>query len=198
MKTIHREKVFGEAKAQAGIDGNAKARIMAFAKGYSRLHRAPGQHSGPLTKSTVRVLWAVLSFGARCFPSYEAIATRAGCHRDTVAVALQLLERARVLTWRHRLVKVREYTVDLFGNRVVQWRVLRTSNWYRFFDPRPQTAAAVVQTENPTGNPDSKNYQVPVLAIDPTSPLWRALASLGRAIAAKNGNEQGAAERSAA
>jgi Helix-turn-helix domain len=38
-----------------------------------------------------------------CFPSYEAIATKAECARSTVAEALKALEWAGVLTWQNRI-----------------------------------------------------------------------------------------------
>jgi hypothetical protein len=44
----------------------------------------------------------------RCFPSYDAIAAKAECHRWTAAQALKVLEWAGVLTWQHRIQRVRE------------------------------------------------------------------------------------------
>ena len=38
-----------------------------------------------------------------CFPSYEAIAEKAGCARSTVAEAIKALENAGLLTWVHRI-----------------------------------------------------------------------------------------------
>jgi Mn-dependent DtxR family transcriptional regulator len=66
-----------------------------------------------------------------CHPAYEAIAAAAGCDRSTVAAAINMLESAGVLTWANRIVRVREDG---------RWRVLRTSNCYRFLDPKAPAA----------------------------------------------------------
>ena len=57
------------------------------------------KHKGPITRAFLDVLQALLwgfhnSRDGRCFPSYEAIADRAGCARSTVAEALKVLELA--------------------------------------------------------------------------------------------------------
>ena len=54
-----REKIFGQGRCQP-LDGNAKARIMAYARAWSAKHRRPGQHRGPLTRATLEVLEALL------------------------------------------------------------------------------------------------------------------------------------------
>src|SRR3974390_363663 len=93
-----REKVFGPGWA-VPLDRNAKARVAAYARAWSARNRRPGQHTGPVTRAFLDVLKALL-WGfhndptGRCFPSYEAIATKAGCHRCTVAEALKVLEWA--------------------------------------------------------------------------------------------------------
>ena len=71
-----------------------------------------------------------------CFPSYETIAARAGCARSTVAEAIKALEDAGLLTWVNRIKRVRERCEDLFGHRGSRVRVIRTSNGYRFNDPK--------------------------------------------------------------
>jgi hypothetical protein len=135
-----REKIFGPAPAHL-LDGNAKARLWAAAGAYNSANRQPRQHQGPLTWATLRVLRALLwrfhgaDGGGRCFPSYERIAAAAKCHRDTVAVAIAALEEAGLLTWVHRLAKVRRRERDLFGHWGSVWQVVRTSNGYRLLDP---------------------------------------------------------------
>jgi hypothetical protein len=52
-----------------------------------------------------------------CFPSYQAIAAKAGCARSSLAEALKVLEWAGVL--------IRERCHDLFGRECWQWRVHR-------------------------------------------------------------------------
>jgi hypothetical protein len=139
MRLRRREKVFGPGP-RVPLDRNAKARVMAFAKAWNARHRQPGQHRGPLTRATVEVLEALLwgfhnAHTGACFPSYEAIAAKAECCRDTVYEAIRALELAGVLTWVNRIVRERVRERDLFGYWGTRWRVLRTSNAYTFRDP---------------------------------------------------------------
>jgi hypothetical protein len=193
-----REKVFGAGRA-VPLDRNAKARIQVYARAWTARNRQPGQHKGPLTRAFLDVLHALLwgfhnSRTGICFPSYERIAERAGCHRATVAEALRMLEWAGILTWQHRIARVREQCTDLFGRQGWRWRVIRTSNAYTFRDPQPELTGVPASTSpNPTGTPDqeiSKPVQPP--ALDPDGPLERALARFGAAVAAKECIEQGA------
>jgi hypothetical protein len=82
-----------------------------------------------------------------CFPSYEAIATRAECARSTVAEALKVLEWAGMLTWQNRIARIQVRERDLFGRWASRWRVIRTSNAYVFRDP----------LQRPVGVSDSKS-----------------------------------------
>ena len=91
-----------------------------------------------------RVLGALLwsfhnSRDGRCFPGYERIAEQARCARSTVAEALKVLEWAGVLTWQHRISRVRERCTDLFGRISWRWRVVRTPNALRV--QRPEITA---------------------------------------------------------
>ena len=98
-----------------------------------------------------------------------------------------------MLTWQHRLVRVREQCHDLFGNRGWRWRLERRSNAYQLLDPAARTGAPAAKSDDRTGTPDQEiSKPLPAPAIDPTSPLGRALARLGTALAAKAGIEQGA------
>ena len=56
-------------------------------------------------------------------------------HPSSVCVALRALEDAGLLSWVHRLVKVRHRERDLFGHWGSEWQVHRTSNGYTFVDP---------------------------------------------------------------
>ncbi len=136
-----REKVFGDGRGQP-LDRNAKARIMVYARAWSARHKRPGQHRGPLTRATLEVLEALLwgfhnQHTGRCFPSYETIAARARCCRDTVYEAIRALEAADILTWVNRLVRVQFREIDLFGKVALRSRLIRTSNAYTFRDPLP-------------------------------------------------------------
>jgi hypothetical protein len=135
------------------IDGNARARLFQFAKAYNQRHKTERQHQGPITAAFWRVLNALLEFcnkrtGA-CFPSYEKIAERACCKRSSVYAAIHVLERARLLTWAHGLRRERvEHDDPARGFWKGGWRVVRTANVYRFFDPNPNAEAQQNQTQN--------------------------------------------------
>ena len=198
MRGGRREKVFGPGRA-VPLDRNAKARITAYTRAWSRLHREGRQHRGPLTRAFQGVLEALLwgfhnSRTGCCFPSYQRIAEREECCVDTVYEALKVLERAGVLTWQHRITRIREVCQDLWGRLGWRWRVVRTSNAYQFRDPQAQLAGVPASnSENRGGTPDqdvSKPLQA--AAIDPLSPLERALARFGAALAARTGIEQAA------
>jgi hypothetical protein len=128
-----REKTFGYGQCVPG-DRKLKIAVYERAVAFNRRHRAKRQHKGPLTRATLEVLRALLwnfhnAITGRCFPSYEAIADKAGCARSTVALAVKALESARILTWCHRLIRISH-------------RIFRTSNGYRFLPP----------SENPAGH----------------------------------------------
>jgi hypothetical protein len=193
-----REKVFGAGRALP-LDRNAKCRVLAYARAYSARNREPGQHRGPITRAFLEVLEALLwgfhnSRDGRCFPSYEAIAAKAECARSTVAEALRALEWAGVLIWQQRITRMRERCRDLFGRNGWRWRVIRTSNAYAFVDPKAAELGRIPsKSENPAGTLNQEDSKpVPTPTIDPNSPLERALARFGAAVAGRSGIEQGA------
>jgi hypothetical protein len=187
-----RDKVFGPGP-RVPLDREAKIRVMAYAKAWNARHRQPGQHRGPLTRATGEVLEALLygfhnAHSGACFPSYEAIAAKAQCCRDTVCEAIKALAFAGVLTWVNRIVRERVRERDLFGQWVSRWRVLRTSNAYAFRDPNPATASRPAsKSESPPGtrNQDSLIVKAPPIdGLDAVGTyLSRSLRSLGEAIA---------------
>jgi hypothetical protein len=195
-----REKVFGPGWA-VPLDRNQKARIAAYARTWSARNCRPRQHKGPITRAFLDVLQALLwgfhnSRSGACFPSYAAIAAKAECHRCTVAEALKVLEWAGILTWQHRIARVRERCRDLWGREGWRWRVVRCSNAYVFRDPAKvaphpaETCGFPSKSENPAGtlNPVvNPTLQAPI--VDPDSPLERVLASLGALICAKDAHE---------
>jgi hypothetical protein len=185
MRCHRREKVFGPGRA-VPLDRNAKARIDVYARAWNARNRQPRQHRGPITRAFLDVLQALLwgfhnSRSGCCFPSYEAIATKAECARSTVAEALKALEWAGVLTWQNRITRIQVRERDLFGQWASRWQVIRTSNAYVFQDPKPQSAAAFgCKSENPPGTQNQElNLLRPTPASDPNSPLERALRRLG-------------------
>jgi hypothetical protein len=182
-----REKVFGPGRA-VPLDRNAKARILAYAKAWGARHRQPGQHRGPITRAFLEVLEALLwgfhnSRDGRCFPSYEAIATKAECARSTVAEALRALEWAGVLTWAHRIARIQVRERDLLGHWASRWRVIRTSNAYVFRDPqlRPEGVPAS-KSENRSGTRNQEIQSLTTAPADPDNSLEAALRRLGASI----------------
>jgi hypothetical protein len=191
-----REKVFGPGRA-VPLDRNAKCRIQAYARAWTARNRQPGQHRGPITRAFLDVLrallWGFHNSRTGCgFPSYERIAAQAGCARSTVAEAIKALEWAGVLTWQNRITRIREACTDVFGRTTWRWRVIRTSNCYQFRDQQPQLAGRPAsKSDDRTGTPDQEIKSASLApAIDPTSPLERAIARFGAAMAAKKGIEQ--------
>jgi hypothetical protein len=189
-----REKVFGAAPG-VPLDRNGKTRIMVYVRAYNAQMRQEGQHTGPVTRAFMDVLRALLySFhnerDGRCFPSYERIAQAANCARSTVYEAIRALERAGVLTWVNRLTKIRVPERDLFGRIAHRWQVIRTSNSYRFLDPKGgSTGAPGCKSENPSRPMIQESLSlVPVGdsaegGIErPDTALERALTGLGRAM----------------
>ena len=156
-----REKVFGPGRA-VPLDRNAKVRIAAYARAWSARNRQPRQHRGPITRAFFEVLEALLwgfhnARSGLCFPSYEAIAAKAECSRDTVYEALKVLEWAGVLTWQHRIARIQVRERDLFGRWASRWRVIRTSNAYVFDDPLQRPAgSSASKSENPSGTLESR------------------------------------------
>jgi len=133
-----------------------------------------------------------------CFPSYEAIAEKAGCARSTVAEAINALERAGLLTWVNRIVRIRERCDDLFGRMGSRWRVIRTSNGYRFIDPKGliswpgrNSLGFSSKSDFPSGTsiqdsiPSVSSHLAPTL--DPDTPLEAALMRFGKTIGALKG-----------
>jgi Helix-turn-helix domain len=106
----------------------------------------------------------------RCFPSYEAIAAKAECCRDTVYEALKVLEMAGVLIWAHRITRIQVRERDLFGKWASRWRVIRTSNAYVFHDPQkhPEGMPAS-KSENPAGTLNQDFQSLIVRPADPNN-----------------------------
>jgi Helix-turn-helix domain len=183
-----REKVFGDGRPRP-LDGNAKARIMTFARALMR-RTEKGKAYGPVTAKALAVLEALLwgfhnARSGLCFPSYQTIAERAGCARSTVAEAIKALENAGILSWVNRIVRVRERCQDLFGHSGTRWRVLRTSNGYQFHDPKAAISRGFPsKSDFQSGTPiqDSSLLTEPpqTTAFDPDNPLDRALMDLGK------------------
>jgi Helix-turn-helix domain len=151
----------------APMDREAKHRVDQYVAYYNRRNKQPRQHVGPITRAFQDVLTTLLwkfhnARNGLCIPSYEAIAARAGCCRDTVCEAIKALEAAGLLSWVRR-------------TRTVGASVVRTSNSYRFH------VLGVAKSENPLGTPIQvfdKGKSRPLL---PVRTVAQQLAALGAA-----------------
>ncbi len=188
-----REKVFGDGRPRP-LDRNAKARIMVLARALTR-RTEKGKAYGAITAKALAVLEALLwgfhnAQSGLCFPSYVTIAERAGCARSTVTEALKALEQAGLLTWVNRLVRIKERCEDLFGRFGTRTRVIRTSNGYRFNDPKgaaDRGFSSKTDFQSGTSIQDSNSSLVPPAPadLDPTSPLAASLLTLFEAVKKK-------------
>jgi hypothetical protein len=127
-----RTSLFGTGRP-VPLDREGKVCVQHLARCLSR-RTAPGEAYGQkITAKVLDVLHELLwrfhnAKSGLCFPSYEAIAEAAGCARSTVAAAIVALERAGVISWVHRLKRIRMDDIV---------RVVRTSNGYQLHDPKP-------------------------------------------------------------
>ena len=154
-----REKQFGLGRPQP-IDREGKVRIMHLARCLART-RASGRQRGAITRAALEVLqsllWRFHGPQGFAFPSYETIAEAAGCARSTVAEAIKALEDAGILSWAHRLRRVRYHDVNALAWRTIP---VRTSNLYRFATIGGSTAPTP-KSDKPTGS-DSRVSNLPL------------------------------------
>ena len=187
-----REKLFGHGRPRP-LDREAKVRVMHCARALMRRTEA-GKAYGAVTAKAFAVLTALLwgfhnGRSGLCFPSYEKIAARAGCARSTVAGAIKALEAAGVVTWVHRLARVRARCADLLGAVATRARVIRTSNGYAFRDPQGAANRAFSsKSDFPSGTSDQESItSLPPpakLEIDPSTDLGASLLRLQAAMKA--------------
>jgi hypothetical protein len=192
-----REKVFGLARGFPH-DRNARVRIETYVLAWNAQHKDQGQHQGPITAAYQRVLKALLWHFTNyqtglCFPSYETIAVKAKCCRDTVYEAILALEQTGVFSWVQRIDRVAERVKDLFGHWVNTYRIVRRSNVYQFRDPLPCAEALnslrkSSKSENPARHEiqDLPSSTAPpkIIVLDPANHLDAALIRFGRATGA--------------
>ena len=135
-----REKAFGCPRG-ISLDRNAKIRIK---------HLADCALAARQITRSAKAVFDALLWGfhnckdGRCYPSYETIAERARCCRDTVCEAIKALERLGILSWINRIERIRT---------AAGVKVIRTSNAYAFRDPLPchrsRRSESPTRTENP-------------------------------------------------
>jgi hypothetical protein len=195
-----REKLFGDGRPRA-LDRNAKVRVMTLARALMR-RTEKGKAYGQISAKAMAVLEALLwgfhnARSGLCFPSYESIAAKAGCARSTVAEAIKALEAAGLLTWVHRIVRIRDAGPDLFGKWANRWRIVRTSNGYSFRDPNPAAASLALfdnssKSDFLSGTPVQDSIStVKTYRLDEMNPdLLISLGNLGRAVRQKEESER--------
>jgi hypothetical protein len=130
-----REKVFGVGRGRP-LDRNARDRLMHRARAMMQ-RTEKGRAYGAISAKAFAIFKALLfDFhnvkNGWTFPSYKRIAEAAHCAASTVAEAIKALEAAGLMTWDNRIKRVRERCPDLLGPNGWRWRVIRTSNAYRF------------------------------------------------------------------
>jgi len=174
------------------LDRNDRARLLAYAEALDRRTRLPGQHGGVLKRTGLAVLRAlVLRFqngrSGRCDPSLEALAEAAGCSRSTVVEALQRLLTAGLVTWRRRMVRVRERGAVMLR---------QISNAYVVTMPLPARKAPAGQGRGAESRYQSETFTRSLEGPQQALPeaLAAALARLGHAIADRAGTPGGAPE----
>ena len=182
-----REKLFGDGRPRP-LDRNAKARIMAYARPFTR-RTEKGKHYGLLTAKYLDVLEALLwgfhnARSGLCFPSLATIAKAADCAVSTVAEAIKALEAVGILSWVNRIARIRERCEDLFGNRGTRWRIIRISNAYHFRDPQGAGSHGFSsESEFPSGTSIQESFPLTARSspapLDPDNDLHAALIRFG-------------------
>ena len=120
-----REKIFGLARGFPH-DRNARVRIEAYVLAWNAKHK---QVTAAHQRVLHALLWHFTSYkDGLCFPSYETIAEKASCCRDTVYEAILALEDTGVFSWVNRIDRVAERFKDLFGHWTNVYRIVRRSN----------------------------------------------------------------------
>jgi hypothetical protein len=125
--------------ARRQLSREIKARILYLAEALERSTRQPGKHGGLLKEKGLAVLRALLNQRynkgtGECYPSYDTIATDAGCCRETVRQKLRALELAGIIE------TIRRKVVATFVSAVHRVKfdcAVQTSNSYLFNIPLP-------------------------------------------------------------
>lgn len=123
-----------------------------------------------------KLLWKIHNgVSGVCYPSCATIAAEAGLSLSTVKRALKRAEELGVLTWVHRY------------RQAGDWRMVQTSNGYRFTDPGPVYDPPPHKVHI---DPRSENRRFP-FSLAPPCPapdaLTAALNRLGGLVKAKSG-----------
>jgi len=129
------EFIMDPEKHSTPLDRNERYRILARCERMERATRGKGCRNGLLSRPALDILRTLLLRFAHkktgvCFPSYDALQEATGYCRQTIATALQKLERAGVVRIVRRL---KREVGELGGILCRQW-----SNLYSFSAPAKQ------------------------------------------------------------
>ena len=177
----------------------AAVKLWHRARDFDRATHQAGKHGGALGRTALAVLQALifdfLNYRTgRLDPSYEAIAAKAGVCVRSVATALKRLRELGILNWVRRCIESKRDGRFMLEQETNAYAVLPESQW-RGYRPPPEPPAPAPGT---WGGPASMMPPAAVLAAvegDPKAKLRvleanamtgleRALASLGRTVAA--------------
>jgi hypothetical protein len=125
-RVVKREKAAKGTERRKPLSAQSKARIRRYARALTWL--SGGRRK--ITHLHLAILEMMLKWlgekTGQCDLSHERVAEEIGCNPKTVGHALARLERAGIVTWCHRWIRLK---------RQGEWRVHRTSNGYVFSVP---------------------------------------------------------------
>jgi Helix-turn-helix domain len=185
----------------AALPKKAAVRLWHRARDFDRSTHQPGHHGGALGHTALQVLHSLIfdflnHRTGRLDPSYAAIAAKAGVCVRTVASALARLRELGILNWVRRCAESWQDGRFVLAQETNAYAVLPESQWrgYRappeppapwpgtWGDPAPMLPSLLAQAAL-EGDLAGK---VQVLEANAMTPLERALASLGRALAGRD------------
>jgi hypothetical protein len=176
------------------------------ARAWDRTEHRPGRHGGIIGRTALAVFYALaLDFQnfrtGRLDPSLDSIADKAGCCRRAVVDALARLRDLGMIAWQRRCEEDRDESGRFrLRQRTNAYAVLPPSQWrgYRSNDPPPPDPATLGAPERVPGPIEAavaelthgqRKASLTVLEADPGNTLALALASLGRAIDAREARQ---------
>ncbi len=170
------------------------------ARDFERQTRRPGKQDGAIGRSGLMVLHSLIfdfrnhASGA-LYPSYEAIAKKAGVSVRSVARGLAALKGTGVLTWARRCHRSWEDGRLVLRQLTNAYTLLPTTRWRGYVAPLPAPPPApgtwgdhppwcsLRENERARTEGAPLTERVPILMSDPTDRLAMALGRLGAAVA---------------
>lgn len=170
---------------RGSVRGGRRRALDSVQRNQARFLIAVHRRHGRLTPAAAKVGESILAMVNRrdghCFPSYAAIAERAGVAESTVGLAIKTLRALKLLDWDMRIV------------RLADGRDHQTSNAYQFVIVARVTLPAIPADFLLSPLKRLESYFTPRRHKIETKShvgLEAALASLGRAIKERDGQEK--------